>query len=389
VRSRIGVMSAAVVAVTLAFFAANAAAAPTTVRIAGTDRYDTAAAVAVTGFGGPRVTDVIVASGENFPDALAASALAGAADAPLLLTAKNSLPLSTRNALIALSGSAVRRRVHVIGGTNAISPEVRAELEALSTEFVDNYNGANRYDTAAKVALAAASVRPVGLWEGERTAIIATGEGWPDAVTAGPLAFAASFPVLLTSPNALPDETIDALTRLQIRRVIVMGGEAVVTDAVVTDLAARSISVRRVAGADRAATAAAMAQLLTTTFRSLGFDGRGLVLFNGYRTFADALGAGVFAGQRRAVMLPVNTNDIPTATANARALLTGLDTITVVGGVGAISDGTAGLMTTSTSTSTSTSTTTSPPSASASTTSPSSASASSTSSTTAPAFRRP
>src|SRR3712207_1457604 len=57
-------------------------------RIAGADRYSTAAQVALATFA-PDLDNIIVASGENFPDGLAASGLAGAVDAPVLLTASN------------------------------------------------------------------------------------------------------------------------------------------------------------------------------------------------------------------------------------------------------------------------------------------------------------
>ncbi|MDZ4179722.1 MAG: PQQ-dependent sugar dehydrogenase, partial [Coriobacteriia bacterium] len=63
---------------------------PTTLtRIAGANRYQTAAAIARAAFPSGSST-AVVATGEQFPDALAASGLAGALGAPVLLTTANS-----------------------------------------------------------------------------------------------------------------------------------------------------------------------------------------------------------------------------------------------------------------------------------------------------------
>src|SRR5689334_8374580 len=63
-------------------------------RVAGTDRFGTAAAVAKAAFPGGSDT-VIVASGRSFPDALAGSSLG----LPILLTEKATLPSATSKAI--------------------------------------------------------------------------------------------------------------------------------------------------------------------------------------------------------------------------------------------------------------------------------------------------
>ena len=67
-------------------------------RVGGLDRYATAALVAQATFPAPNA-NIILASGLNFPDGLAAAGLAGAANAPVLLTDPNSLPGATQNAM--------------------------------------------------------------------------------------------------------------------------------------------------------------------------------------------------------------------------------------------------------------------------------------------------
>ncbi|OLT17918.1 hypothetical protein BJF80_00970 [Serinicoccus sp. CUA-874] len=80
-------------------------------RIAGSDRYDSAARVAATYPAGVRTA--YLATGENFPDAIGASALAGQLDAPVLLTRSDHLPSRRRP-----SCGASRR----IGWSSSVAP---------------------------------------------------------------------------------------------------------------------------------------------------------------------------------------------------------------------------------------------------------------------------
>lgn len=60
-------------------------------RLAGLDRYGTSQTIAGTTFQNEDITVAVVASGESYPDALAASYLAGALDGPVVLTTKGAL----------------------------------------------------------------------------------------------------------------------------------------------------------------------------------------------------------------------------------------------------------------------------------------------------------
>ncbi len=145
-------------------------------RIAGNDRYDTAAAIARSEFTGLQ-PHVVLDPGENFPDAMSASYLAGLTGSPLLLTAKAALPRATSDALVALGTS----EVTIIGGEPAVSNQVVADLADLGV-VVDRIGGSDRYATAAKVA---GTGRP-GVLAGKATAVLASGRIFPDALSAGP-----------------------------------------------------------------------------------------------------------------------------------------------------------------------------------------------------------
>jgi putative cell wall-binding protein len=314
-------------------------------RVAGLTRYGTATAISAAGRAGSLYTapvnDIVLASGESFPDGLAGAALAGSVNSPLLLTAKGSLPAETVNELAQLAGSGAKR-VHVMGGEAAVSADVRTQLTSLGYTVVSNYSGTNRYDTAAKIAAAVKATNSgvIGSFGGKSTAIVATGEGFADALAASAPAARGKHPILLTSKAALNTETSAALTSLGVQQVILMGGEAAVSAAVETALKTQlgAANVIRVAGADRAATAVALANIITTTSNGFGFTKTGVVLFNGFDSFADGLAAGPHAAKIGAVLLPVQKDAIPAAvaafhTSNAATL----SLVRVIGGTSAVS----------------------------------------------------
>ena len=102
---------------------AAAAAVPSAAvtRLAGTDRYDTAAQVAAAGYPDGTAT-AYLALGTRFADALAAAPAAGRAGAPLLLTRGDCVPAVTLRAVLALGVE----RVVVLGSTGAVGPEAAA-----------------------------------------------------------------------------------------------------------------------------------------------------------------------------------------------------------------------------------------------------------------------
>jgi hypothetical protein len=89
---------------------------------------------------------VYVATGENFPDAVVAGAAGGAADGPVLLVSRSSIPAATLGELNRLQPFLVV----IVGGTGVISQGVEDQLKALSFgPVVVRKGGADRYQTAA------------------------------------------------------------------------------------------------------------------------------------------------------------------------------------------------------------------------------------------------
>jgi spore coat protein A len=195
-------------------------------RLAGESRYGTAAAVARALFPSG-VPVAYVATGENFPDALAGGAAAAAEGGPVLLVARDELPAVTADALRHLAPG----RIVVLGGPGAVSDAVAAELGSYTAGGVERLAGETRYETAAAVSRAA--------FPGTRAAaFVATGQTFPDALAGVPAAAAASAPLLLVEPGSVPPSIADELRRLAPRRIVVLGGTAAVSAEVEEALAA-------------------------------------------------------------------------------------------------------------------------------------------------------
>src|SRR5947209_8119332 len=213
------VVAPAVVAATLAGagvgFNANASATFQLSRVAGTDRYATASAVAANAFaaGAP---SAVIARGDAFPDALAGRYLAGIAAGPLPLTQSDALPPATKDRLTALGV----KSVFLLGGTGAVSQGVQDELAKSYT--VTRVGGNNRYDTASRIAQI---TNPVGIGTigGSKTAIVASGETFPDALGGGPAAGKGTRPLVLTAATSLSPDTA---SWLQFHAAALQGGRA-------------------------------------------------------------------------------------------------------------------------------------------------------------------
>lgn len=128
---------------------------------------------------------------------------------------------------------------------------IEAQAASLGTISWERLGGATRYDTMREVVARSFSACP---W-----AIVASGENYPDALAASSLAGAINCPVIITEPGGLTAQAASELSRLQVRNVYIVGGEAAVSAAVDGTLASMGITTTRLKGADRQGTSAAVA----------------------------------------------------------------------------------------------------------------------------------
>ena len=291
-------------------------------RLAGADRYATAAAISRATFSAG-VSVAYVATGANFPDALAGAAAAARHEAPVLLVRPSELPDATRTELARLRPASIV----ILGGTGAVSDGVRAQLASLATSgSVQRLAGANRYATAA--AISRATFLP-----GVAKVYIATGQTFPDALSGGALAGRDGGPVLLVTAAGIPAETRGELARLRPGSIVILGGTGAVSDVVKSQLAGLTTSGRatRLSGADRYATAVAASKSGFAGGSTAAFVATGM-------TFPDGLAGGPVAALVPGPVLLVKPTDMPDAV-GAELLRLGADEVFILGSTGAISTG--------------------------------------------------
>jgi putative cell wall-binding protein len=247
---------------------------------------------------------VIVASGGNFPDALAASSLAGIYGAPVVLTATDTLTPQAEETIRSLNAS----RAYVIGGPAAVSDATLTMLEnVVGTGKVSRISGDGRIETALDIY--EKGKNPEGgnsSWG--NTAIIANGFSFADALSISPFANVTRSPIFLSDPNTgLNDATLAALTSGGFTKAIIVGGTAAVPESVQAQLASSGIALERWWGESRYETSADIVS------KSLLNSNGALTLANIVcatgSNYPDALAGGAFAGHKHTVLLLVHATD--------------------------------------------------------------------------------
>ncbi|WP_314149631.1 cell wall-binding repeat-containing protein, partial [uncultured Leifsonia sp.] len=298
-------------------------------RIAGADRYQTAAEVSAAAYPAGGVDAVYLASGLNFPDALVAGPAAAEDGGPVLLTKQTSIPDVIGTELKRLAP----KKVVIVGGTGAISPAVQQQLGSLLPgTSVERRSGADRYASARAVIAGAFTGKTV------TNLYVATGQNFPDSLSAASAGASNGSPVLTVpgSANALDAATISFIRTLNPTNISVVGGAASVSAGIYAQLTGLVTSARihRYAGLDRYATAQAVAQSAFPT-------GDPVYLANGLN-YPDALvGAALSGATHQPMMLTA-----PTCVSNPTALAMGgwnTTSITLLGGTGSLSSAVAAM----------------------------------------------
>jgi putative cell wall-binding protein len=284
-------------------------------RIAGPDRYATS--VAATATWSPGYWGLIVASGENFPDGLAAGVAAGGRPLPMLLVRRDSIPPVVAAELDRLDPATI----YVAGGPASVSTAVENALNAYATTgVVKRLGGADRYGTAVAIS------EEFGQMQG--TMYVAAGMSFPDALAGAGAAGTAHAPLLLVPKDSLPDTVRQEILRLLTTKIVLLGGTGVVSAQVEAELN-QLAPVTRIAGADRYQTAVNLSAATWPTANHHVFIASGT-------TFPDGLVGGAVAGERGSPLLLVPPTHLP-ANVAAEIERLGPDDVTIFGGTGVVS----------------------------------------------------
>jgi putative cell wall-binding protein len=287
-------------------------------RVGGSDRYEVSSAVSAGSFAAA-LSDVFVASGANFPDALSGSAMAGMLHGPVLLVEKDGVPASVASELTRLAP----RRIRILGGEASVSAAAATELSKYASQVV-RVTGADRFEVSAEISrLSFAADAPV--------AYVASGAVFPDALSGGAVAGAQRGPVLLVTRDSVPAVVKAELARLAPRKIVVLGGVDTIADTVVAGLQGVAPTTR-IAGADRFAVSAAVSASVFQASTHTVYVASGAV-------FPDALSGSAAAIQNKGPVLLVTRDSIPAPIA-AELRRLNPKRIVVLGGVNTISDAT-------------------------------------------------
>lgn len=294
-----------------------AADKPCVDRTEGPDRYATAVEISkayypdgpVNGWDGNAWDSytVVLCTGENFPDALAATPWAAQMGAPLLLTQGKKLPKVVSDEIDRLKPW----RVVIVGGKDVVSKGVTDALKAKGTT-VDRVAGDDRYETSVEIAKRYAQQLDMDGIGWEKGVFVARGDEFPDALAAGPAAAGMHRPVLLTRPARLPKSVNDWFFDVEIEDAVIIGGPTAVSADAKAEVDGHlawmsSPPSERWYGADRYATAADVAHN-AYYLRALDFDMIGVATGE---NFPDALGGGAACGYYGSPLLLTRNAAVP------------------------------------------------------------------------------
>ena len=291
------------------------------VRIYGSNRYLTASAVADTlkmSLGvDSKFENIIVASGADYPDALAGSYLAKVKNAPVMLVGKDTKSEADVKQYISKNLKA-GGTVYLLGGTGAVTSRFEKSLGNLK---VERLGGQTRYDTNIAI-LKAAGVNDEDL-------LVCTGEGFADSLSAS----AVGKPILLVAKAGLNSTQKSYLSSIDVNDVYIIGGTGVVsinTAKQMNDYDQYG-TCERVCGSNRYQTSVAVAK----QFFPLDADTAVLAYAH---NFPDGLSGGPLALSADAPLLLVDSSASGYSDAAAYAEDESINKVIVLGGKTLITD---------------------------------------------------
>lgn len=187
---------------------------------------------------------------------------------------------------------------------------------------INRFEGDNRYKTAI---IASQNAYP----SGASTVILASGENFPDALSGSVLAYRRNAPLLITRKASIDNDVLTEISRLEAKKVFILGGPEAVSEAVANKLRARGLTVERIAGNNRYATATKIAQ-------TVGMNATREVFLVNAHFYADALSIGPVAARRGIPILLTGTASLNQET-KKYLIDNRVSQVTIIGGESAVS----------------------------------------------------
>ena len=264
-------------------------------RLAGDDRYETAIKISKDNF--KSADTVVLASGTNSADALAASSLATSKSAPILLTKRNEIGKNVFDEIKRLNAN----NVIVVGGKVSISEKVVSDLKNKNIT-VKRLAGDSRYETSYEIAKELLKSNKA------KEAIIVNGFKNVDALSVSSLATKENLPILLNDGNRLSKDIKNIVGDSNIKKMYIIGGRTSLPRRIEDNVKALDIEYERLAGEDRYETSSKIAKY--------AYENSDKVILASGENSIDALAAGVLTKMEKAPMLLVQKRRIPKSISN-------------------------------------------------------------------------
>jgi putative cell wall-binding protein len=256
--------------------------------VSGTDRYGTAIAISKLGYpqGAPAL---VLATGDDYTEAVCAAPLATAYEAPILLVPPEGMRTDLSAEIERLNPS----RIFLVGvaGSSKVKRQLR---DVLQDPEIADLTGDDPYETAALVAQEIkAKLGTVS------KVVVAPSDSFAEAIAVAPLAAARGWPILLSPlEGKTPAATTEAAGKLAVTSALVVG---TMSELEMTNL-------ERQAGADSYETAALIAQYALT--QGLSFAHTAIVTGE---NFPDGLPTGPYLALDNGILLLAENDALPPA----------------------------------------------------------------------------
>lgn len=293
-------------------------------RLSGANRFETAASIAKKLYS-EETLNVVIANAYNYTDQISASILGNNLKAPVLLVGNN--PEYDKEALSYIKEHMIKEgKVFVVGGKGAVGDTVVDSIKSLGVKNIERMEGKDRYDTNIKTnaKLNLAKGTPI---------IIASGEGFADALSAASIAQINKYPIILTSKNSLSKDAEQYIKNVSPSKVYIIGGEGVVSknvkSAVSNITGLNDGNIVRISGTDRYKTN-------MNVLKSFDIKGDTIAIASGI-SFPDSLVGSVYAANSNAPILLVN-NVMNLSEQSKYVYSKGYKNCIIFGGNGVVSD---------------------------------------------------
>ena len=201
----------------------------------GKNRIETAIKISKDGW--KSAETVILVNDSAIPDALTATPLAHAKNAPILLTGKDGLKKETADEIKRLGA----KDVIMIGGDAVLPEKIEKDIKALNIK-VDRVKGATREETALEIAK-----RLDGIKDVSEIAVVNGTTGLADAVSIAAAAAEKGMPILLANPKSGLSVAEKFIKDESIKSSFIIGGNKAVADSIVANLPGK----QRIEGSNR------------------------------------------------------------------------------------------------------------------------------------------